>query len=126
MEELKQGSDPHIGTTVSGRGEAFEAVESEAAGLSQSEWNDNHTDNPCCSHIYSGQGQKSPRKCSNWELEHRAWRAIPGQALLLTAGRQPKGIVGGDAVGNVCEGKPSKHGVRVILLSHTQETEPSP
>ena len=80
----------------------------------------------CCSHIYSGQGQKSPRKCSNWELEHRAWRAIPGQALLLTAGRQPKGIVGGDAVGNVCEGKPSKHGVRVILLSHTQETEPSP
>ena len=29
-------------------------------------------------------------------------------------------------MGNVCEGKPSKHGVRVILLSHTQETEPSP
>ena len=55
---------------------------------------DNHTDNPCCSHIYSGQGHKSPRKCSSWELEHRDWRAMPGQGLLLTAERQPKGTCG--------------------------------
>ena len=69
-------------------------LESEAADLWQSEWNNNHIDNPCCSHIYSGQGHKSPRKCSSWELEHRDWRAIPGQGLLLTAGRQPKGTGG--------------------------------
>ena len=78
MEELKQGSDPHIGTTVSGRGEAFEAVESEAAGLSQSEWNDNHTDNPCHSSMNPGQGCKYPGMCGGWELGHRNWRAILG------------------------------------------------
>ena len=31
------------------------------------------------------------RKLSGWELEHRDWRVIPGQGLLLAMGKSPEG-----------------------------------
>ena len=34
---------------------------------------------------------RSNRNLSGWELEHRDWRAIPGQGLLLAMGKSPKG-----------------------------------
>ena len=34
---------------------------------------------------------RSPRRLSGWELEHRDCRAIPGRGFLLTVGRQPEG-----------------------------------
>ena len=40
MGELKQGSDPHVGTTVWVREETFKA-ESETADLWQPKWNEN-------------------------------------------------------------------------------------
>ena len=40
MGELKQGCDPHIGATVSVRGETFKA-ENETADLWQPKWNEN-------------------------------------------------------------------------------------
>ena len=40
--ELKQGSVPHIGATVSVRGETFKA-ESETANMWQPKWNENQT-----------------------------------------------------------------------------------
>ena len=42
MGELKQGSDPHVGTTVWVREETFKA-ESETADLWQPKWNENQT-----------------------------------------------------------------------------------
>ena len=45
VEELKQGSDPHIGVTVWVRGETFKA-ESEAADLWQPKWNENRRGRP--------------------------------------------------------------------------------
>ena len=42
MGGLKQGSDPHVGTTVWVRGETFKA-ESETADLWQPKWNENQT-----------------------------------------------------------------------------------
>ena len=42
MEELKQGSDPHIWIIVWVRGETFKA-ESETADLWQAKWNENQT-----------------------------------------------------------------------------------
>ena len=42
MGELKQGCDPHIGATVSVRGETFKA-ENETADLWQPKWNENQT-----------------------------------------------------------------------------------
>ena len=89
--ELKQWSDPHIGATVQDRGKASEA-ESEAADLWQSEWNKNHTESPCHSHMYPRQGCRSPKKHSGWELTCRDWRAVPGQGLLLIVWRQPEGV----------------------------------
>ena len=38
-------------------------------------------------HTYPGQGRRSPRRCSSWELEHRDCGTIPGRGLLLTAWR---------------------------------------
>ena len=42
MEELKQGSDPHIRAIIWVRRETFKA-ESETADLWQPKWNENHT-----------------------------------------------------------------------------------
>ena len=50
-EGTEQGFDLHTGAIVWDRGEIVEA-ESEAADLRQSKWSENHTDNPCHSHIY--------------------------------------------------------------------------
>ena len=44
----------------------------------------------------------------------------PRQALLLTGEMALGGLREATAVGNACEGKPGRHGGRVILLSHTQ------
>ena len=44
---------PH-GATLWVRGETFDA-ESEATDLWQSKWNENRTDNPCCSHTHPRQ-----------------------------------------------------------------------
>ena len=42
MGELKQGSSPHIGAIVRGRGKIFKA-ESETADLCHPKWNENQT-----------------------------------------------------------------------------------
>ena len=55
------------------------------------EW---ETDSPCRSHMYPGQGRRSPRRCSSWELDHRDCGATPEQMLLLTAEGQTKGTWG--------------------------------
>ena len=101
-------------------------LESEAADLWQSEWNNNHIDNPCCSHIYSREGTSPPGSTAagSWSIE--IGEQSQGKVCCWLQGDSPRGLVGGEAMGNVCEGKPSKHGVRVILLSHTQEIEPCP
>ena len=46
-------------------------LESEAADLWQSEWNDNHTDNPCCRPIYSGEGTSplGSAAVGSWNIE---------------------------------------------------------
>ena len=75
VRELKQGNDPHIGVTVWVRGETFKA-ESEAADLWQPKWNENRQSLP--QPYIPGQGHRSPRRCSSWELELRDCGAIPG------------------------------------------------
>ena len=90
--ELKWEWDPQIRAIVWDRRETFELLESAASHLGQSEWSDNHTNNACHSPTYRRQGHKYPGMCDDWELEHRGWRAIPGRGLLLTAGRQSKGM----------------------------------
>ena len=77
----------HGRANVCDRGEALRLLESEAADQWESEWNADHTDNPCHSCTYTRQGCKSPRKCFRLELEHRDWKAVPWQGLLLTEGR---------------------------------------
>ena len=67
---------------------------SETADVWQSEWNENHRDNPCLSPKHSRQGHKSPRKCSGWEVRCRDLRSTQGQSLLLTVGIQPEGMWG--------------------------------
>ena len=42
---------------------------SEAADQSQSEWSEDHKDDPCHSHTYPRQGLKFPRKHSGWKLK---------------------------------------------------------
>ena len=81
------GTELHGRANVCDRGEALRLLESEAADLWESEWNEDHTDNPCHSCTHTRQGFKSPRKCCSLELEHRDWKTIPGQGLLLTEGR---------------------------------------
>ena len=90
--KLKQGQDAHIREIVWGRGEAFEPLESAAAHLGQSEWSDNPHKQSVPQPKYPRQGHKYPGMCDGWELEHRGWRAVPGRGLLLTAGRQSKGM----------------------------------
>ena len=68
----------------------FRLLENEAADLWRFEWNENYTGNPCRRHTYPRQGHKFPRKFNDWELEHRYWRATPGQCLLSIVGRQPQ------------------------------------
>ena len=70
--ELKQGCDPHIGATVSVRGETFKA-ENETADLWQPKWN-RESD----SHTYPRQERWPPGMCSGRELEFRDCGAIPG------------------------------------------------
>jgi len=85
------GTVLHGRANICDRGEALRLLESEAAYLWESEWNEDHTDNPCHSHTYPRQGFKSPRKCCSLELEHRDWKTIPGQGLLSTEGRWCEG-----------------------------------
>ena len=49
------------------------------------------SDSPCHS---QGQGRRSPKWRSSWELECRDCGAIPGRGLLLSAGRRTKGMWG--------------------------------
>ena len=85
------GSDPHTGELFGTEEKHLRLLESAAAGLWQSEWNETHTDNLCHSSTYPGQGHKFPGTHNGWELEHRGWREIPGWGLLSIAGRWPEG-----------------------------------
>ena len=85
------GTEVHGRANICDRGEALRLLESEAADQWESEWNEDHTDNPCHRCTYTRQGCKSPRKCFRLELEHRDWKAIPWQGLLLTEGRWCEG-----------------------------------
>ena len=67
------GTELHGRANVCDRGEALRLLESEAADQWESEWNEDHTDNPCHSCTYTRQGCKSPRKCFRLEMEHRDW-----------------------------------------------------
>ena len=89
-----RGKRPTLGQSVGTEGKHLRLSESTAANLWRSEWNENHTDSLCCGPMYPGQGCKSTRKHSGWELERRDWRAIAAQGLLLTAGRWPEGKAG--------------------------------
>ena len=82
MGELKQGCDPHIGATVSVRGETFKA-ENETADLWQPKWNENQT--VLAADIHTPDRDAGPWKAQQLELEFRDCGAIPGQGLLLTA-----------------------------------------
>ena len=55
------------------------------------EW---ESDSPCHSHTYPGQGLRSPRRHSGWELEFRDYQANPGRGLLLTTERRIEGMWG--------------------------------
>ena len=65
------GTELHGRANVCDRGEALTVLESEAADQWESEWNEDHTDNPCHSCTYTRQGCKSPRKCFRLEIEQR-------------------------------------------------------
>ena len=112
-----RGLIPTIRAILWDRRETFEA-ESEAADVWQSKWNENHTDNLYWSHMYPGQGHRSPRRHSSWELEHRDCGAIPGWSLLLTVEMAQGDLREKTVVGNACGGKPGSHGVKAILKSH--------
>ena len=76
--------------------------------------------------MYSRQGSKSTIVHGSWELDHRYWRVILGQGLLLAARRWYKGT-GGRRIrwGMPLEVKKGSHAGRALLLSHAQEVEPS-
>ena len=86
-----RGKRPTLGQSVGTEGKHLRLSENTAGNLWRSEWNENHTDNPCCGPMHSGRGCKSAGKHSGWELERRDWKAIAEQGLLLTAGRWPEG-----------------------------------
>ena len=54
--ELKESEIPHWGNRLGQRRNIWGWWDSEATDLWLSEWNANHTDNPCCSHMYPEQG----------------------------------------------------------------------
>ena len=56
------------------------------------EW---ESDSPCCSHTYLGQGYRSPRKYSSWELEFRDCGAIPGRGCCWLRRDRLSGCEGG-------------------------------
>ena len=87
MRELKQGSDPHIGATVWLREETFKA-EGGTADMWQPKWDENQTVLAAAIHT----PDRSPGRCSSWELEFRDCGAIPELGLLLTAERQTEGM----------------------------------
>ena len=94
VRELKQGSDHHIWGIVWDAGKHLRLLESAAIDLWQSEWSENHTDDPRHIHMYPRQECKSSGMHGGWELKCRDWGAIPGWGLLLTAGRWPRGTWG--------------------------------
>ena len=84
-----RGQIPTLGQLSGNLEKHLKLLESASVDLWQSEWNENHTDNPCHNSMNPGQGCKYPGMYGGWELKHRDWRAIPGWGLLLTLGRRP-------------------------------------
>ena len=87
------------------------------------EW---EADNRYHKHTYTGQGCRSPGRCSSWEMEFRDCGAMPGLGLLLTVEIQMEGMWGRRLVGNACREKPGSHGSKAMLLSRVWGVEPSP
>ena len=100
-------------------------LESAAADLWQSEWNENHADKLCHSPMYPGQGCKSPGMCGGWELECRVWTAITVQGLLLTTGKEPEGMWWRRSWWEMFLEGSRAQGGKEIMLSHMQGVEPS-
>ena len=70
MEELKQGSDPHM--------EQLSESEEKHLRLRVKQLTGDSLYGMRIRHTYPRQGCSCPRRCSGWELELRDCEAIPG------------------------------------------------
>ena len=122
MEELKQGSNFHIGASESRE----KHLRLRGKQLICGSLNGRRVRQSLLQPYIFWTGMRSPGRCSGWELEFRDCGAIPGRGLLLSTERDQGDVREEIVVGNACGAKPGRHRSKAILLSHAQGVEPSP